>query len=306
MNCKKELSRIQALAWCVTSFEANSSKKVSLKIFQGGWASEIELSVTIPFLSYWAIISSWKFPGFPMSAPWSWCYRAFPVHCPAGLGGCLSHHLGLILLGWWENDNPEWFPWKVRRQLFETGIPTACRDLIGSRLTHLRFTCACSPMSLKCLIQLADGILWGRSRKRFLPVFQLSQLILPSFPTVIKRKNDSAFLWQKLMILEVFSNLNDSMIGLILCFDTEHRRNSDLMEQTLNPQCGTRANPQLQVEKNQAVTCTAESWFIFLSSSNYSFERYIKNLLSLFFFLQPISVSIFINSIFEEINYMPW
>lgn len=68
------------------------------------------------------------------------------------------------------------------------------------------------------------------------------------------------------MILEVFSNLNGSMIGLSLCFDTEHQRNSDLMEQTLNPQCGTHASPQLQVEEKQAMTSTAESWFVLLPS----------------------------------------
>lgn len=91
---------------CVTSFEANSSKKVSLKKFQGGWASEIEPSVTIPFLSYWAIISLCKFPEFPKSAPWSWCYRAFPAHYPVGLGVCSNRHLGFILVGWGGNDNP--------------------------------------------------------------------------------------------------------------------------------------------------------------------------------------------------------
>lgn len=59
------------------------------------------------------------------------------------------------------------------------------------------------------------------------------------------------------MILEGFTNPNDSMIGLTLCFDIECQSNSNLTEQTLNPQCGTHS--QLQEEKNQAITCAAES-----------------------------------------------
>lgn len=104
-------------------FWGQQLKKVSLKKFQGDWASEIELSVTIPFLSYWAILSLCKFPELPMSAPWSWCYRAFPVHYPAGLGGSLSNHLVLILLEWWEKDNLGWFPWKVLSQILRLGFP---------------------------------------------------------------------------------------------------------------------------------------------------------------------------------------
>lgn len=117
--------------------------------------SEIEPSVTIPLPSSGAIISRWKFPKFPPSAPWR--FRAFPAHYPAGLGGCLNHHLRFILLGGWENDNPKWFPRKEQSQVRETGIPIACRDSTGTRLTHVRFTWACSPLSLKCLIQLAGG-----------------------------------------------------------------------------------------------------------------------------------------------------